>query len=150
MTEEEDSRENASAEVKEIKEKIKAAEGRQKETKQQVDRMTAQIELFDKYSTGLFSAGGQTTTNDLLDHKTIGKACLLILVHGLICIHTVDGMFGYLETFEERTVRLKVDKDEVNSDDLSIAKELTKVRHSVYQSQWSGIVYQIACSYNKP
>ncbi len=92
MTEEEDSRENASAEVKEIKEKIKAAEGRQKETKQQVDRMTAQIELFDRYSTGLFSAGGQTTTNDLLDHKTIGKlVCLLLVhVHDSICITNLN------------------------------------------------------------
>ncbi len=52
-------------------------------------------------------------------------------------------MFGYLETFEERTLRLKVDKDEINSDHLSIAKELTEVGHSVYlniQSQWWGCV----------
>ncbi len=40
----------------------------------------------------------------------------------------LDGVFGYLESFEEHTVRLRVDKDEVNSDNLSNNKELIKVR----------------------
>ncbi len=87
MTEEEDSRENASAEVTELKEKIKAAEERKEKTKQQMDRMTAQIELFDKYSTGLFSAGGQTTTNDLLDQKTIGMlVCVIVMILHLLIL----------------------------------------------------------------
>ncbi len=73
ISKEADTRESASAEVAELKETIKAAEKRKVENNQQVCRLAAQMELFDKYSTGLFKAGSETTTNDLLDQKTIGK-----------------------------------------------------------------------------
>ena len=73
MTQEEDDRETASAEVLELKEKIKVLTQRKEEACQQEGRLNAQIELMNKYSTGLFQAGGQATTNDLLDQKTMGR-----------------------------------------------------------------------------
>lgn len=81
MLEEEDAKETASAEVTQLTEKIKVAEKRKVETKQQVDRLNDQMKLFEKYSTGLFAAGSETTTNDLLDQKTIGNSSTNLCVY---------------------------------------------------------------------
>ncbi len=87
MSEEEDTKETASAEVAELREKIKEAEKRKVETMHQIERLTTQTKLFEDYSNGLFTAGGETTTNDLLDQKTIGKLFLLYTV----CLYFTGG-----------------------------------------------------------
>lgn len=41
--------------------------------KQQLERLQSQNNLLTQYSSGLFSAGKDATTSDLLDHTTIGR-----------------------------------------------------------------------------
>ena len=58
--------------MNELKEKIKDLKRDIQAVDQQGMRVESQKLLLTKYSNGLFAAGGETTTSDLLDHKTIG------------------------------------------------------------------------------
>ncbi len=68
-----DDQTNASDEVKELKEKVTDLKSKVGSLNDQLARISAQSDLLSKYSNGLFSAGGQANTADLLDVKTIGE-----------------------------------------------------------------------------
>ena len=74
ITPEEDTKENASAEVVQLKEKREELQNSIKTVEQQRGRLQSQSTLLTQYSSGLFSAGKDTTTSDLLDHTTIGTS----------------------------------------------------------------------------
>jgi FtsZ-binding cell division protein ZapB len=73
ITPEEDTKENASAEVTELKEKRSELQNSIKNTEQHIERLRSQDSLLAQYSSGLFSAGKDATTSDLLDQTTIGR-----------------------------------------------------------------------------
>lgn len=73
ITPEEDTKENASAEVAELKEKRTELQNSIKNVEQHIERLKSQDTLLTQYSSGLFSAGKDATTSDLLDQTTIGK-----------------------------------------------------------------------------
>ena len=73
MTKEEEDKSNVLEEVKELREKIKKLQDRTTDNEKKKTRVTAQTDLLEKYSKGLFDAGQKANTSDLLDVKTIGK-----------------------------------------------------------------------------
>ena len=73
ITPEEDAKENASVEVAELQAKGKELAGSLSSLQQQKARIDSQIELLSQYSTGLFTAGKDASTSDLLDQTTIGR-----------------------------------------------------------------------------
>lgn len=73
ITPEEDTKENASAEVAELKEKRTELQNSIKNAEQHIERLKSQDTLLTQYSSGLFSAGENATTSDLLDQTTIGE-----------------------------------------------------------------------------
>lgn len=73
ITPEEDTKENASEEVAELKEKRRELQSSIKDTEQNIERLKSQDTLLTQYSSGLFSAGKDATTSDLLDQTTIGE-----------------------------------------------------------------------------
>ena len=73
ITQEEDTKENASAEVTQLKEKCEELSHSIRTFKQQLERLQSQNTLLEQYSSGLFSAGKDATTSDLLDQATIGR-----------------------------------------------------------------------------
>lgn len=87
ITPEEDTRENASTEVAQLKEKCEELRNSIRTTEQQLERLQSQNTLLEQYSSGLFSAGKDATTSDLLDQTTIGrKATYFIpLPFALVC-----------------------------------------------------------------
>lgn len=56
-----------------MKQKVADLESEITSLKDSLDRMTIQSNLLTKYSDGLFSAGKDANTADLLDDKTIGN-----------------------------------------------------------------------------
>lgn len=76
ITPEEDTKENASAEVAELKEKRTELQNSIKNAEQHIERLKSQDTLLTQYSSGLFSAGKNATTSDLLDQTTIGRIIL--------------------------------------------------------------------------
>ena len=72
ITPEEDTKENTSTEVAQLKEKREELQSSIKAVQQQLERLQSQSNLLTQYSSGLFTAGKDTTTSDLLDHTTIG------------------------------------------------------------------------------
>ena len=90
ITPEEDTKENASAEVAELKEKRTELQNSIKNTEQHIERLKSQDTLLTQYSSGLFSAGKDATTSDLLDQTTIGRIITTNLLrsnHKRITIH---------------------------------------------------------------
>ena len=86
ITPEEDTKENASAEVAELKEKRTELQNSIKNVEQHIERLKSQDTLLTQYSSGLFSAGKDATTSDLLDQTTIGKKnSMYIIVKNLYC-----------------------------------------------------------------
>lgn len=73
VSQEEDDKETASAEVNDLKEKIKDIKCDILEVQQKSTRVEAQKTLMSNYSEKLLAAGKETTTSDLLDQKTIGN-----------------------------------------------------------------------------
>lgn len=71
--EEVDDEARASEEVKALKQKVADLKYEIKTLDDQKLRLTAQNGLLGKYSDGLFSAGQEASTADLLDVNTIGK-----------------------------------------------------------------------------
>lgn len=69
----EDDQANASEEVKELKQKAASLRSEIASLDNQLSRLSVQNNLLTKYSDGLFSAGKEANTADLLDIKTIGK-----------------------------------------------------------------------------
>ena len=91
MTEEEADNTSASEEVKELKQKVASLKTEIKLLKDRQDRVSAQTNLLTTYSDGLFSAGKDTNTADLLDVKTIGNQHRnslpsMIMVYCLKCV----------------------------------------------------------------
>ena len=74
MTEEADTEANASEEVKELKQKVAELQREISLLKDRQERVSAQTNLLTNYSDGLFAAGKNANTADLLDDKTIGNA----------------------------------------------------------------------------
>ena len=72
ITPEEDTKVNASAEVAQLKEKREELRNSITTNEQQLERLQSQSTLLEQYSSGLFTAGKDATTSDLLDHTTIG------------------------------------------------------------------------------
>ena len=66
-------KENATAEVAELREKVQGLTSSMRTVQQQQERVQSQIELLGQYSSGLFTAGKDATTSDLLDQTTIGR-----------------------------------------------------------------------------
>ena len=73
MTQEAADETNASEEVKELKQKISDFEKELSSLENQLERLKVQEKLLTDYSRGLFSAGKEASTADLLDDKTIGR-----------------------------------------------------------------------------
>ena len=57
----------------ELKAKVQELHASIMTLQQQQERTQSQIDLLGQYSSGLFSAGKDATTSDLLDHTTIGE-----------------------------------------------------------------------------
>ena len=76
ITPEEDTKENASAEVAQLKEKCEELRNSITTIEQQLERLQSQNTLLEQYSSGLFSAGRDATTSDLLDQATIGRRAI--------------------------------------------------------------------------
>ena len=74
VTEEEDTQATASAEVAELEQRIADTNTTREVLVQKMSRLKSQKELLNKYSSGLFAAGGQAKTADLLDPQTIGTS----------------------------------------------------------------------------
>lgn len=72
VTTEEDDQTNATEEVKELKQKSEELRVQISSLVDQLTRVSAQENLLTKYSGGLLDAGGEASTSDLLDVKTIG------------------------------------------------------------------------------
>ena len=72
MTEEVADEMNASEEVKELKQKVSDIKKEVISLDKQLERLGVQEKLLMDYSNGLFSAGKEASTADLLDVKTIG------------------------------------------------------------------------------
>ena len=91
ITPEEDTKENASTEVAELKEKRTELQNSIKNTEQHIERLKSQDTLLTQYSSGLFSAGKDATTSDLLDQTTIGRIIITNLLrsnHKRILLYT--------------------------------------------------------------
>lgn len=73
VTEEAHDESNASEEVKELKQKVEDLKREIGSFKDSRDRLSVQTNLLNQYSDGLFSAGKEANTADLLDVKTVGK-----------------------------------------------------------------------------
>ena len=126
VSQEEDDKENATAEVAELKQRIALLTAELKSVQQQAERVSSQRELLEKYSTGLFAAGASANSADLLDDKTIGEwaACTS---HRCVMAHSADGVFTFLDTYEEKALKVKVSARDAQEQTASINKELAKV-----------------------
>ena len=78
VTQEEDKQANASTEVAELKEKAEELKNALATLEQQIARVGSQKNLLTQYSDGLFSAGKDANTSDLLDSRTMGKRNRLV------------------------------------------------------------------------
>lgn len=68
-----DDQANASEEVKELKRKVSDLQSELSCLEAELSRLAVQTNLLAKYSDGLFSAGSEAHTSDLLDEITIGE-----------------------------------------------------------------------------
>ena len=79
MTQEAADETTASEEVKELKQKVSDLEKEMSSLDSQLERLKIQEKLLTDYSRGLFAAGKEASTADLLDEKTIGKKLAVVL-----------------------------------------------------------------------
>lgn len=110
VTEEEDTQASASAEVVVLEERI-AELGRSLEGMgRRVTRLEGQKDMLEKYSNGMFAAGEKSDGADLVSQKT------------------VDGVFSYLETYEEKMLSLKVSEHSAKEEKEEGAKQLEELK----------------------